>query len=88
MIEQNLAPPNPRAPGQSAIVRPIGIAFTPDGTQVWVAGANDDESGSGHHPPPEGEKAPGTVAVFDAATRQLVAVAEVPNFSRSVSFLP
>jgi DNA-binding beta-propeller fold protein YncE len=88
MIEQNLAPPNPRTPGQSAIVRPIGIAFTPDGSQVWVAGANDDGSGAGHHPPPAGERPPGTVAAFDASTRTLLYVTEVPNFSRSVSFLP
>jgi YVTN family beta-propeller protein len=88
MIEQNLAPPHPRIAGQPAVVLPIGIAFTPDGSQVWVAGTNQDESGAGHHPPPAGERAPGTVAVFDAATRQLVEVVEVPNFSRSVSFLP
>ena len=44
--------------------------------------------GSGHHPPPEGEKNPGSVAVFDALTREVLSVAEVPNFARFVSFLP
>jgi len=68
--------------------RPIGIAFTPDGNRVYVTSANDDESGSGHHPSPEGEKNPGNVAVFDADTREVLSVAEVPNFARFVSFLP
>jgi YVTN family beta-propeller protein len=87
-IERDLAPPHPRNAALRAIVRPIGIAFTPDGSQVWVASANDDESGAGHHPPPAGEKAPGSVAVFDPLTRRVLHVVEVPNFSRFVSFLP
>ena len=88
VIERNLAPRNPVDEERPAVVRPIGIAFTPDGSQVYVTNANDDESGSGHHPPPEGEKEPGSVAIFDAQTRQVLSVAEVPNFARFVSFLP
>ncbi len=68
--------------------RPIGIAFSPDGSQVWVANANDDLAGGGHHPEPEGEKPPGSVAVVDATTREIVQVTEVPNFARFVDFLP
>jgi DNA-binding beta-propeller fold protein YncE len=83
-----LAPKHPADDELDVLLRPIGIAFSPDGTEVWVASANDDESGGGHHPPPDGDKAPGTVAVFDAATREVKSVAEVPNFARFLSFLP
>lgn len=67
---------------------PWHLTLSPDGTELWVANANDDNRGSGHHPPPEGEKHPGSVTVFDARTRQVVSVTEVPNFARFLGFLP
>jgi DNA-binding beta-propeller fold protein YncE len=83
-----LDPEHPLDPGRRVLERPIGIAFSPDGQRVWVACANDDGAGSGHHPPPQGEKNPGNVVVFDRATRAVLAVTEVPNFSRFLAFLP
>jgi YVTN family beta-propeller protein len=88
VIVRDLAPANPVDGERPAVVRPIGIAFTPDGSRVYVTNANDDESGSGHHPPPDGEKEPGSVAIFDPSTMQVEAVVEVPHFARFVSFLP
>jgi len=88
VLVRDLAPPHPVDGSRPALVRPIGIAFTPDGSRVYVTNANDDGSGSGHHPPPAGEKPPGSVAIFDPTTRRVLTVAEVPNFSRFVSFLP
>lgn len=38
--------------------------------------------------PPDGQKNPGNVAIFDAATKNVVNVVEVPNFARFISFLP
>jgi YVTN family beta-propeller protein len=87
-VIQTLNPRHPEDPELPVVVRPIGIAFSPDGQRVWVANANDLNQGSGHHPPPDGEKNPGSVTVFDAATRRVLSVAEVPNFARFVSFLP
>lgn len=87
-VKATLTPNHPVDADRKAIQRPIGVAFSPDGSQVYVASANDDGAGSGHHPPPEGEKAPGNVAIFDASTYQVLHVAEVPNFARFVSFLP
>jgi len=87
-VKATLSPPNPVDAERQTLQRPIGISFSPDGSRVYVTSANDDGSGSGHHPPPGGEKAPGNVAVFDASTYQVLHVAEVPNFARFVSFLP
>jgi DNA-binding beta-propeller fold protein YncE len=87
-VKAVLAPDHPVDAERKVIQRPIGVAFSPDGLQVYVASANDDGAGGGHHPPPEGEKAPGNVAIFDAQTYQVLTVAEVPNFARFVSFLP
>jgi YVTN family beta-propeller protein len=87
VVAATLAPMGPMGMGP-AIERPIGIAFTPDGSRVYVANANDDEGGSGHHPPPTGTKEPGSVAIFDADTREVLMVTEVPNFARFISFLP
>jgi YVTN family beta-propeller protein len=86
-VAATLDPVHPLDPLRRVLERPIGIGFAPDG-RVWVACANDDGAGSGHHPPPEGEKAPGNVVVFDRATRAVVSVTEVPNFARFVSFMP
>ncbi|GJM44982.1 MAG: hypothetical protein DHS20C21_18240 [Gemmatimonadota bacterium] len=83
-----LRPTHPADDELAVLLRPIGIAFSPDGTQVYVSCANDDDQSSGHHPAPDGEKNPGSVVVFDAATRTVVAVAEVPNFARFASFQP
>ena len=83
-----LTPDHPQDPGRKALQRPIGISFSPDGNRVWVACANDDGAGAGHHPPPDGERPPGSVVVFDRATRAVVDVTEVPFFARFVSFLP
>ena len=66
----------------------MGIAFSPDGSLVYVTSTNDTNEGTGHHPPPDGQKHPGNVAIFDATTKTIVSVAEVPNFARFVSFLP
>ncbi|MEZ5066489.1 MAG: beta-propeller fold lactonase family protein [bacterium] len=85
---ERLSPMHPDDPERAVILRPIGIAFSPDGSEVWVTSANDDNQGGGHHPAPDGEKNPGTVVVFDAATHAIKSVAEVPNFARFVSFLP
>lgn len=87
MVVRDLAPMHGMH-ARPAIVRPIGIAFAPDGSRVYVTNANDDQSGSGHHPPPAGELEPGSVTIFDPWTRQVRAVAEVPAFARFVSFLP
>lgn len=87
-VKATLTPDNPVDADRKTLQRPIGISFSPDGSQVWVTSANDDGSGSGHHPPPGGEKAPGNVAVFDASTYEVLHVAEVPNFARFVTFLP
>lgn len=70
------------------LLRPIGIAFSPDGSQVYVTCANDDNQNSGHHPAPDGEKNPGNVVIFDRVSRTVVSVVEVPNFARFVAFLP
>ncbi|MBZ0267443.1 beta-propeller fold lactonase family protein [bacterium] len=67
------------------LVRPIGIITGPDG-RIYVSCANDDDSGSGHHPAPGGQKNPGFLAVFDPATREMLSLAEVPNFARFTSF--
>lgn len=88
VVTATLDPDHPEDPGVKVLHRPIGIAFSPDGNRVWVACANDDGSGSGHHPPPDGERPPGSVVVFDRATREVVSVTEVPFFARFVSFLP
>jgi DNA-binding beta-propeller fold protein YncE len=88
VVKATLSPPNPVDTERDTIQRPIGVAFSPDGSEVYVTSANDDGAGSGHHPPPDGEKAPGNVAVFDASSYQVLHVAEVPNFARFVSFLP
>jgi DNA-binding beta-propeller fold protein YncE len=83
-----LRPKHPSDPERDILLRPIGIAFSPDGSEVWVACANDDNAGQGHHPPPDGEKNPGNVVVFDSWGQSVKSVAEVPNFARFVSFLP
>jgi DNA-binding beta-propeller fold protein YncE len=88
VVIDTLQPVSPHHPDHHVLQRPIGIAFTPDGSEVWVTSANDDNTGSGHHPAPGGQKNPGNVAVFDAGTRQVKSVAEVPNFARFVSFRP
>lgn len=88
VVLDTLTPSHPHDPDRLVLQRPIGVTFSPDGARVWVACANDDGEGSGHHPPPEGEKNPGNVVVFDRATRSVIAVTEVPNFARFVSFLP
>jgi YVTN family beta-propeller protein len=64
---------------------PIGIITGPDG-KIYVACANNDESASGHHPTPGGEKSPGFLVVLDPATREILSSAEVPNFARFTSF--
>jgi YVTN family beta-propeller protein len=87
-VDATLAPLNPVDGERPVIERPIGIAFTPDGDRVYVTNANDDGEGSGHHPPPKGEVNPGSVAIFDARTREVLSVAEVPAYARFVSFLP
>lgn len=81
-----LTPTHPADDELDVLLRPIGIGFL--GNEVWVACANDNNESSGHHPPPDGEKNPGNVVVFDAGTRTVKYVAEVPNFARFVSFLP
>jgi DNA-binding beta-propeller fold protein YncE len=88
VVTATLAPGHPQDPARLVLERPIGIAFSPDGNRVWVACANDDGQGSGHHPAPEGEKNPGNVVVFDRSTREVVSVTEVPYFARFVGFLP
>ena len=88
IVTQTLRPAMPRDAMAQALLRPMGIAFSPDGNLVYVTSTNDTNQGMGHHPPPEGQKYPGNVAIFDAATRQLVTVVEVPNFARFVTFLP
>lgn len=88
VVTATLDPDHPEDPGRKVLLRPIGIACSPDGNRIWVACANDDGSGSGHHPPPDGERPPGNVVVFDRATRAVVAVTEVPFFARFMSFLP
>jgi YVTN family beta-propeller protein len=71
-----------------AFERPIGVGLAPGGNFMYVANTNDDGLGQGHHPPPEGQKAPGSVAKIHIATRQVLQVEEVPNFARFVTFLP
>ncbi len=88
VVVATLDPVHPVDPELPVLLRPIGIQFSADGSEVYVACANDDDQSSGHHPAPDGEKNPGNVAVFDAATRALLHVAEVPNFARFVSLLP
>jgi DNA-binding beta-propeller fold protein YncE len=88
VVVDTLTPTHPADPTRLVLLRPIGIAFSPDGARVWVSCANDDGSGSGHHPPPDGEKKPGDVVVFDRASRTVVSVTEVPNFARFAGFLP
>ena len=61
---------------------------TPNGEGGHIFPWIDDNDGSGHDPPPEGEKNPGSVTVFDAETREVLSVAEVPNFARFIAFLP
>lgn len=87
-ISDTLTPTHPNDPGRLVLLRPIGIAFSPDGSQVWVSCPNDDESGGGHHPPPNGEKKPGDVVVFDRLSHSVVSVTEVPNFARFAGFMP
>jgi DNA-binding beta-propeller fold protein YncE len=87
-VERTLAPTHPVDITRPALQRPIGITFSPDGSRVYVASANDDNRGSGHHPPPGGEKNPGNVTILDAQTYEVLSVAEVPNFARFVSLLP
>jgi YVTN family beta-propeller protein len=88
VVTRTLSPNHPVDATRKALQRPIGITFSPDGSQVYVSSANDDNQGSGHHPAPGGEKNPGNVVIFDAATYQVLSVAEVPNFARFVSLLP
>ncbi len=83
-----LDPQNPLDPARPAFVRPIGISLLPGTNLVYVANSNDTGNGQGHHPPPGGQNPPGSVAVIDVMTRAVVSVEEVPNFARSVSFLP
>ena len=65
---------------------PIGISFSPDGEQVWVANANNGNLG-GHHPG-AGDKPPGSVVVVDASSQTVLEFAELPHFARFVDFLP
>ncbi len=88
IVAATLDPTHPFDTLRRILERPIGIAFSPDGSRVWVACANDDGAGSGHHPPPEGERAPGNVVVFDRLSRTVVSVTEVPFFARFVGFMP
>jgi DNA-binding beta-propeller fold protein YncE len=83
-----LRPSHPFDHHHGALKRPMGIGFSPDGNLVYVTSTNDTGEGMGHHPPPEGQKNPGNVTIFDAATKEIVAVPEVPNFARFISFLP
>jgi DNA-binding beta-propeller fold protein YncE len=87
VVVDTLTPTHPKDPTRLVLLRPIGIAFSPDG-RVWVSCPNDDGSGSGHHPPPNGTRAPGDVVVFDRASRAVLSVTEVPFFARFASFLP
>jgi DNA-binding beta-propeller fold protein YncE len=87
-VTDTLTPTHPSDPLRLVLLRPIGIAFSLDGSQVWVSCPNDDESGGGHHPPPAGEKKPGDVVVFDHVTHGVVSVTEVPNFARFAGFVP
>ncbi|MFN8177080.1 MAG: beta-propeller fold lactonase family protein [bacterium] len=87
MVVDTLTPTHPKDPTRLVLLRPIGIGFSPDG-RVWVSCPNDDGSGSGHHPPPDGTRAPGDVVVFDRASRAVLSVTEVPFFARFASFLP
>jgi len=86
--ELELRAQNPVDGSRAAFQRPIGIALGPDGAYMYVANANDDGNGQGHHPPPEGQKRPGSVAKIQIASRNVVQVEEVPNFARFVTFLP
>lgn len=86
--QMELRAQNPIDVSRSAFQRPIGIALAPDGAYMYVANTNDNQSGQGHHPPPGGQKQPGSVAKIDIATRTVVQVEEVPNFARFVTFLP
>lgn len=87
-VDATLTPTHPLDGARFVLQRPIGIAFSPDGSRVWVASTNEDNSSSGHHPPPDGERNPGSVVVFDRMSRSVVFVTEVPNFARNVGFLP
>jgi YVTN family beta-propeller protein len=88
VLVKNFRANHPRDPTRSVIERPIGIAFSPDGSRVWVANANDDNQGAGHHPAPDGEKNPGSLVSIDPITFAIDAVAEVPNFARFLTFIP
>src|SRR5688572_8653266 len=83
-----LRAPHPLDASRDAFQRPIGIALAPGGNYMYVANTNDNESGQGHHPPPGGQKEPGSVAKIHIATRTVQQVEEVPNFARFVTFLP
>lgn len=88
VVTQTLKPMHPRHAARYALERPMGVAFSPDGTLAYVTSTNDTDEGGGHHPPPAGQKNPGSVAIFEVATKQLVTLAEVPNFARFITFLP
>ena len=87
VVVDTLRPHHPSDDTRLVLVRPIGISFGPDG-RVYVSCANDNDQDSGHHPTPTGERSPGNVVVFDALTRSVISVAEVPNFARFASFRP
>lgn len=83
-----LRPNRPLNPSLPAFERPIGISLRPGTNFMYVANANDDGTGQGHHPPPDGQKNPGSVTTLNVLTRTVVRVDEVPNFARFVAFLP
>ncbi len=83
-----LRPQHPLDPSRPAFERPIGISLRPGTNFMYVANANDDGNGQGHHPPPGGQENPGSVAIVNVVTRTVSRVIEVPNFARFVSFLP
>jgi DNA-binding beta-propeller fold protein YncE len=74
---------------RSAFQRPIGASLQPGTNFMYVANANEDAAGEqGHHPPPGGQMNPGSVAIVNVLSRTVTRVVEVPNFARSVDFLP
>ena len=82
-------PPHPLNPTLGAFQRPIGISLLQGSNFMYVANANEDAGGvQGHHPPPGGQKNPGTVAIVNVMTRTITRIVEVPNFARAVAFLP
>lgn len=85
---QELKPVHPKDPERNAFERPIGISLLPGTNIVYVASANDDGSGQGHHPPPDGQKNPGSVTSVNVTNRAVLRVEEVPNFARFLAFLP